>query len=92
MLTDYSISVPCGVFVFLNRRSGFCDHLERISVPCGVFVFLNRDLALVAGGGYDISVPCGVFVFLNESDYSEDRGTEQDFRPLRGLRVSQSMF
>ena len=36
-----------------------------------------------------VSVPCGVFVFLNEEELREER-KRRIFRPLRGLRVSQS--
>ena len=38
-----AVSVPCGVFVFLNR-SRMCSttgKIASVSVPCGVFVFLN---------------------------------------------------
>ena len=37
------VSVPCGVFVFLNYNDdGEEHHGTTVSVPCGVFVFLNQ--------------------------------------------------
>ena len=84
------ISVPCGVFVFLNaEKFAFSSATKiRISVPCGVFVFLNPGCHLDHSPRHMISVPCGVFVFLNPSADFLSRILD-DFRPLRGLRVSQ---
>ena len=83
------ISVPCGVFVFLNISYIVSDGEKfAISVPCGVFVFLNTLFHGKKEDSYIISVPCGVFVFLNANNFRY--GTNLNFRPLRGLRVSQS--
>ena len=58
------VSVPCGVFVFLNTILQKDVVFKSVSVPCGVFVFLNTfsptNLRMRT-----VSVPCGVFVFLN---------------------------
>ena len=64
------VSVPCGVFVFLNPRSRttFDINKDIVSVPCGVFVFLNCLYDDDCRRRVRVSVPCGVFVFLNKKD------------------------
>ena len=82
---------PAGSSYFsINARSGGSRGRKDVSVPCGVFVFLNE-----AGerGPSDVvkkvSVPCGVFVFLNVLMMVRALRVFR-FRPLRGLRISQS--
>ena len=60
------VSVPCGVFVFLNKMKALLIiGLVAVSVPCGVFVFLNAHIGSSTLTSFSVSVPCGVFVFLN---------------------------
>ena len=41
------VSVPCGVFVFLNKPVKTGKKSNKVSVPCGVFVFLNIEERLI---------------------------------------------
>ena len=43
------VSVPCGVFVFLNQYYSIELWTICVSVPCGVFVFLNKDAVEIIG-------------------------------------------
>ena len=74
-MTANGVSVPCGVFVFLNRNLTFFDgNCYAVSVPCGVFVFLNKiRKSMIEKWEGEVSVPCGVFVFLNRGKSSSVR-------------------
>ena len=86
------VSVPCGVFVFLNNvLLRYARQAGRVSVPCGVFVFLNKSFRESPARASWVSVPCGVFVFLNKEYHIEREDVEDGFRPLRGLRISQCL-
>ena len=86
------VSVPCGVFVFLNEFDKLVAKKKKaVSVPCGVFVFLNIVVNdSFPSGLREVSVPCGVFVFLNRASILPMTRRRGCFRPLRGLRISQS--
>ena len=66
-------------------------HQSRtISVPCGVFVFLNVSIARLSASPCDFRPLRGLRVSQLWTGYvTRDGRIETYFRPLRGLRVSQ---
>ena len=64
-----TVSVPCGVFVFLNHIHGaFIVNIRRLfPSPAGSSYFSMHKPHLLAAEFVGVSVPCGVFVFLNHT-------------------------
>ena len=58
------VSVPCGVFVFLNHKAVVGHGFMEFPSPAGSSYFSIVDTAALAEDIF-VSVPCGVFVFLN---------------------------
>ena len=83
-----TVSVPCGVFVFLNDKELDDAGLGAVSVPCGVFVFLNRKYCVIKREPLRFPSPAGSSYFSIVL-LLERRDAETRFRPLRGLRISQ---
>ena len=86
--THQLVSVPCGVFVFLNGRRRKHDEVNGFPSPAGSSYF-SIDLSRLHTHWFIVSVPCGVFVFLNCLTTLNVSSHRSRFRPLRGLRISQ---
>ena len=87
-----NVSVPYGVFVFLNDgyATTICTSVT-VSVPYGVFVFLNKmTLETLEERRAGFRPLRGLRISQFPSSHETIKSfREKGFRPLRGLRISQ---